>query len=172
MSLSVVEVCDRCRGAFVVSEGRCISCGGTGAHYPVSGEPPDWLWLMPSAVPLVVGVRVRHYTLRHVGYIHSTRADGSFDVLWARPIPVIFGAEPEEIRIDLEDPSGSGYGYALRHAWKEIGRLPGYASAAALGRLSIDYLFGASPSDGDRRLLAGYLDHMTRTARAYRPVEE
>ena len=160
--LSLVHVCDECRGAFILSEGRCRGCGSSGAHYSVSDSPPDWMWLVPDTVPLVVGGRVQHYLDRTAGYVKALCPDGYIEVLWVgqRSAPTIVRTPRRWLRIDLEDPSGAAYGYALRWAWNEMEALPGEVSVAGLGQLLTDFVAGRTPTDDDRKRLAGYCERI------------
>ena len=160
--LSLVHVCDECRGSFILSEGRCRGCGSTGPHYSVSDQPPDWMWLMPDSVPLVVGVRIQHYADQTIGYVKTMRGDGDVEVLWVgqRSAPTVARAPRGWLRIDLEDPSGAAYGYALRWAWNTMETLPGDVSVAGLGELLTSSVAGRPPTDADRKRLAGYCERI------------
>ena len=162
VELSLVHVCDSCRGAYVLAKGHCLSCGSTGAHYPASAEPPEWIGKMPDSIPLVGGGRVQHRLDGTVGYVRGLQPNGDILVLWDGLSPGLCAMRPDWLRVDLEDPSAGAYGYALRWAWNMVtaGQLPREICAAALGDLIQSWTAGHAPTDEDRLILAGYCDRV------------
>lgn len=157
-TLSIVHVCDECGGAFIVSEGVCRDCGANGDHFEQNEGAPEWLPLIPSTVPLSVGVRVRHYLDPAWGWVKSTHADGDVSILWDHKYrPNSVKTCPRFVRIDLEDPSESAYGYALRYAWSNLDKIPGDVLLAGLGTLLSRFVAGYSPTQDDRAELSRFL---------------
>jgi len=165
-TLSIVHVCHACDGAFIVSEGFCRDCGDTGDHSEESLAGPAWLTLIPQTVPLAVGVRVRHYIDPAWGYVKTTHADGDVSILWEHKYrPTVSKSAARFVRVDLEDPSQSAYGYALRYAWSNLENVPGEVMLSNLGALVTRFVAGYSPSQDDRAELARYLTIVEDEAR-------
>ena len=167
--LSIVHLCDNCLGPFLVSKGYCSDCSSTGYHYSTEDEPPRWLWLMPM-LPVEAGLRVRHRMDLTVGYVRAIFPPGfhgyddadtqRIEILWdcGNGQPTIVQTRSDLFRVDLEDPSASAYGYALRWAWSLCTKLPDEVPLDELGELLRKWHDQEEVTDEDRLTLAKYCD--------------